>query len=163
LFGFNDAKRNKPRNFATLNRQFHCLVLRHGPALSLNPRGIQHDTDAPTHGLGREVLAELCPHRPAVAMGTRYLAPDDPQVARLVVAGARRLLLGAVDIAAALAQVELCLLLQLYAVDAQERCVLVLVAQATLEAGKHRLDVQPSGLFRLGGFDNFRCVAHFKI
>jgi len=163
LFRFNNTKRNKLRNFATLDQQFNCLVLRHGPALSLNPRGIQHDADAPPHGLGGEVLAELCPHRPAVAVGTRHLAPDDPQVARLVVAGTRGLLLGPVDIAAALAQVELCLLLQLYSVDAQERCVLVLVAQTSLEASEHRLDVQPSGLFRLGGFDNLRRVAHFKI
>jgi len=130
--------------------------------LSLNPRGIQHDADAPAHGLGREVLAELCPHGAAVAVGTRDLAPDDPQVARLVVRGAGGLLLGAVDVAATLAQVELRLLLQLDAVDAEESSVLMLVAQASLEPSEHGLDIEPSGFFRLGGFDDLRRVAHFQ-
>jgi len=96
--------------------------------VSLYPRRVQHHANAPTHGLGREVLAELGPHRAAVAVRPRHLAPDDAQVTRLVVPGAGRLLLGSVDVAAALAQIELRLLLQLNAVDAQESRVLVLVA-----------------------------------
>jgi len=129
----------------------------------LNPRWVQHHANAPAHGLGREVLAELGPHRAAVAVRPCDLAPDDAQVTRLVVSGTRRLLLGAVHIAAALAQVELRLFLQLNTVDAQKGRVLVLVAQTTLESSEDCLHVQPSCLLRLGGFDSLRRFAHFLV
>ena len=53
------------------------------------------------------------------------------------------LLAGLVHVAATLAEVEVRLFLRGDAVNPQERCVLVLVTETTLEASEHGLHVEP--------------------
>merc|ERR1712029_244323 len=123
---------------------FHIILA------ALDPRRVEHDPDASTHGLGWEVLAKLSTNSAAVAVRPGDLAPHDADAARLLVARARSLVARLVHVRAALAQVELRLGLGRDAVDAQQRRVLVLVAQAALEASEYSLDVETSGL--LGGY-----------
>ena len=61
---------------------------------NLDPGRVHHDPHPPSHRLRRQVLGELCPHGPSVAVRARHLAPDHAEVRLLGLVRHRRLVLG---------------------------------------------------------------------
>lgn len=104
----------------------------------LTGAGVQHDPDAGTESLRRDVVAELRPNDTRVAVRTSDLAPDDADL------GSSLLGLGAVDVGDTLAEVELGVLLVLDTLNLDERGVRVRVVLASLVALDPALRVESS-------------------
>jgi hypothetical protein len=107
----------------------------------LDPGWVEHDADPGSHGLGRQVAAELGAHRAGVPVRAGHLAPDATQLRLLLAVGHRGLVLGLVHESAPLTHIPPGLLLVLAALQLEEGGVLVLVALAALVAREYGLGV----------------------
>merc|ERR1719370_1600350 len=99
----------------------------------LNSRGIEHNADAFSHGLGGKVLGELSTYGTAATVSAGHLAPNYPQLIGFVVVGAL------------LPEVELGVAPSADAFETQQRRVLVLVPQTALVAREDGFHVQSAG------------------
>ena len=102
---------------------FLCYVLQ-GRCQGLGPRGVEHDADGGSLGLGGEIVAEGSADDASVAVGLGNAAPDDADLSALDD------LLGAVDIGDTLAEVVVGILAVLHALNADEGPLLLLVVVA---------------------------------
>lgn len=103
-----------------------------------DPRRIQHHSDPVADGFGREVAGELGPDHAAVSVGAGHFAPDHTGLIGFT-SRSHCVLLGLVDVGAALAQVEVDLVSAVAALQLQQSRVLALVPQAALVAGEDGL------------------------
>ena len=121
---------------------------KNSPSVDQNLDGawVEVDTNTTAKGAAGNTGAELGAEGTATTMGLGHTAPDGTSVAAagrgLVPADATLGLVAVVDVAAALAGVERGIVLAVNVVDAEDRLLVVLLAQTTAVVGQHSLHVE---------------------
>lgn len=96
-----------------------------------------------SNGLSRKIASEFGTNHATVSMGPSYLSPDDSGFIWFA-AWSHCVVLCFVYISASLAQIEFCFISGINTFNFKKSCVLPLVPETPLVAGKNGLGPQPS-------------------